>query len=143
MNPQQCVKNWKSAFKNKFLKARNGFFFNFDFNISSKMKFWMITKDMQTIQPKSFLENWFYGQWSSQRPSASVKVKNFKVSGIFQKKNSNFSWISRITFFLIFIVKRCFEIKNFPMKAQQLWKRCPVCFKFVNSFLDFYKLLNM
>ena len=62
----------------------------------------------------------FYGQTNSQRPPASVEVKDLKFSEIFIKKFPNFSWIPRITFFLILIVERCFEVKNFPMKAQQL-----------------------
>ena len=54
---------------------REFFFKNFALRKDVKFKLGIIGKNMQSIQQYSFLQNRFYGLWSSQRPPASVGVK--------------------------------------------------------------------
>ena len=58
-----------------------------------KMKLRIITK-IYAINPAiHFLKNWFYSQWSSQRPPASVEVKLWrKITGVNCQRTCTFSY---------------------------------------------------
>ena len=66
--------------KQNFFNARNCFSKIFISVIDVKMKLRIKMKNMQFIQRYGFLKNRFYLIWSSQRPPASVGVKNLKFT---------------------------------------------------------------
>ena len=70
-----CEKLEVSLREEIFFKAGNYFSKIFIIIKGVKMKLRRITKNMQSIQLYSLLENRFYGLWTSQRPPASVRVK--------------------------------------------------------------------
>ena len=74
----------KIGFKTIFFKITNDFSKIFILIMSVKIKLRIITKNMASVQQYSFLKNRFYCQWSSQRPSASVKV-HFSMLKFYKK----------------------------------------------------------
>ena len=70
-----------SVFENKFFQRNNFFFKNFDFNNCSYKKIWFVVIRNLPSWPKNmqlghqFLISHFYGLWSLQRPTGSVKIK--------------------------------------------------------------------